>query len=232
VSPHPGRRAEPGAPPRPSFIFPAVIIGALIVAAIALVVFSLGREPPLLYSPTVAAAPADSTDPRPRVYTVDASSGDGWVFFSFERGGIVPQPGARAWDLGFRRFHIIANGGEGFAGDGGVVDLGSVDFASVDVLPETGYTGSIAARDSSNAAIARWYSYGFTSHMLSPGGRVYGIRTADGRYAKLELLGYYCPGPVAGCVTIRYSFQPRGGPAVGEGAYVEAPAAPDAARSR
>jgi hypothetical protein len=110
--------------------------------------------------------------------------------------------------------------------------LGMGAFGGLILAPPDYQQGDAFARDSSNAAIARWYSYGFTSHMLSPGGRVYGIRTADGRYAKLELLGYYCPGPVAGCVTIRYSFQPRGGPAVGEGAYVEAPAAPDAGRSR
>jgi hypothetical protein len=224
VSPSFGWRAETDVPPRPSFVVPAVIIAALMVAAVALVAISLGREPPPMNAPTVAPAPADSTDPRPRVYTIDATSGDFWVFFSFEQGGIVPQPDARAWDLGFRRFHIIANGGEGFPGDGGVIDLGPVDFASIDVLPDSGYTTSKAARDSSNAAIARWYRYGFTTHMLSPGGRVYGVRAADGRYAKLEVLGYYCPGPVAGCVTIRYAFQPRGGRTVGEDAYVGASA--------
>lgn len=218
VAPVSGARADSDSPARPSLVVPAVIISGLIVASIVLVALSLGREPPPIFDPTAAAAPADSTDPRARVYTVDASSGDAWVFFSFERGGIVPQPAPRGWDLGFRRFHIIANGGGGFAGDGGIVDLGDVDFASIDVVPDSGYTVSKAARDSSNAAIARWYRYGFTSHVLSPGGHVFAVRTADGRYAKVEVLGYYCPGPVAGCLTIRYAFQPRGGPAVGGGA--------------
>jgi hypothetical protein len=200
-------------------------LSVLGVLAAGLVAFSLRRPDPLAFAPT-PPAPADvgSALVGPVQYSVDASSGDAWRYFSFAHGSLIERPAPIDWDLAFRRFHIIANGGEGFAGDGGVIDLGPVDFASVDVLPDSGYTPSKAARDSSNAAIARWYRYGFTTHMLSPGGRVYGVRAADGRYAKLEVLGYYCPGPVAGCVTIRYAFQPRGGRTVGEDAYVGASA--------
>ena len=41
------------------------------------------------------------------------------------------------------------------------------------------------------------------------------VRTADGRYAKLEILGYYCPGAHPGCLTFRYVFQGDGTPLVG-----------------
>ena len=34
------------------------------------------------------------------------------------------------------------------------------------------------------------------------------------RYAKLELVGYYCPGGQPGCVTFRYVFQGDGSSAV------------------
>ena len=61
-----------------------------------------------------------------------------------------------------------------------------------------------------NDALRRWYRYGFFSHLLTPAGNVYAIRTADLRYAKLEILSYYCPGPVAGCLTFRYVYQPDG----------------------
>ena len=33
----------------------------------------------------------------------------------------------------------------------------------------------------------------------------YVIHTRDGRYVKLELLSYYCPGPEPGCLTFRYA---------------------------
>jgi hypothetical protein len=39
---------------------------------------------------------------------------------------------------------------------------------------------------------------------------VYAIRTADGRYAKLEIVSYYCPGAVSGCLTFRYAYQGSG----------------------
>lgn len=207
----------PAAPAFRPLSAPAVIVSALVVTAIVLVGLSLTREPPATWPPTTGPAPADSADPRPRVFTVDAAEEDDWVFFSFEQGGVVPDPGPVGWDLGFRRFHIIANGGVGFAGSGGVADLGVVAFDSVTTVPDGGYVATRAARDSTNDAIAHWYRYGFTSHMLSPGRRIYAVRTADGRYAKLEVLGYYCPGPVAGCVTIRYAYQPRGGRNVGGG---------------
>lgn len=119
--------------------------------------------------------------------------------------------GRRAdWDLAFRRFHIIANAGPGFPGDGGVIDLGPVAFDSVTSVPAAGYVPTaLAGRDSTNAAIERWYRYGFTSHLLTPLGHVYAVRAADGRHhVRLEILGYYCPGARPGCVTVRWADVP------------------------
>jgi hypothetical protein len=39
---------------------------------------------------------------------------------------------------------------------------------------------------------------------------VYAVRTADGRYAKVELVNYYCAGVGAACVTFRYAYQGDG----------------------
>ena len=36
-------------------------------------------------------------------------------------------------------------------------------------------------------------------------------RTTAGRFAKMQLLGYYCPGMVGGCPTFRYVYQPVSG---------------------
>ena len=130
-----------------------------------------------------------------------------------------PAPGE--WDLAFQRFYIVANGGAGFAGRGGLLDLGPVPFDSVKVVPENGYVASEAGRDTTNAATAEWYDYSFTSHLLTPRPRTYAVRTADGRYAKLEVVGYYCPGARPGCLTFRYVYQGDGERIVAE----EAPAA-------
>jgi hypothetical protein len=68
--------------------------------------------------------------------------------------------------------------------------------------------------DPRNPAIASWYDYGYFSHVLSPKPHVWAVRTADGRYAKLEIVGYYCWGGRPGCPTFRYVYQGDGSTAV------------------
>ncbi|MBW3661093.1 MAG: HmuY family protein, partial [Gemmatimonadetes bacterium] len=142
--------------------------------------------------------------------TVDASDPDRWVHFDFSRGSVVAAPAAREWDLAFRRFNVMVNGGPGFDGEGAAIDLGEVAFEAVKAAPDTGWVVGAAPRDSGHPALARWYDYGFTSHLLTPKPVVWAVRTADGRYVKMEILGYYCPGARAGCLTFRYVYQGDG----------------------
>jgi hypothetical protein len=189
-----------------------LVIGALVLAALLLVLTSLRRPEVATFMPTVPeAVEVGERLVGPVTYTVDASGPEAWRFFDFSRAALVDAPGARDWDLAFRRFNVIANGGAGFAGGGGALDLGEVEFDSVSVLPADGYRENAPGRDSVNVALRRWYDYGFSSHLLTPKPRVYAIRTADGRYAKLEFLSYYCPGALPGCLTFRYVYDGRGG---------------------
>ena len=195
---------------------PAALVGIIVVLAVALVTMSFGRPGIEAHVPTPPnPSQVGETLVGPIVYTVDATSTDAWQFFDFSRGSVVGDPGARDWDLAFRRFHIIANGGPGFSGDGGVIPLEGADFDAVSELPDAAYVETRVRRDSVNAAIERWYAYGWTSHLLTPHPTVYGVRTADGRYAKVQLLGYYCPGAQPGCLTFRYVYQGAGGRALG-----------------
>lgn len=188
-----------------------LISGTLGLLVIALVLASLRRPEPATFSPTPPnPRPAGQAWVGPTLYTVEATSSDAWRFFDFSRGSVVERPGPRDWDLAFRRFHIIANGGTGFAGQAGIRDLGAVAFDSMHTVPGGGYQLTVARTDSVNPAIADWYDYGFTSHLLTPKARVYAVRTADGRYAKLELISYYCAGARPGCLTFRYAYQGDG----------------------
>ena len=92
-----------------------------------------------------------------------------------------------------------------------VLELGGVEYGSVSEVPSSGYVGSPQLGDTTNAAIERWYDYNWTSHILEPRPTVWAVRTADGRYAKLRILGYYCPGPLAGCLTFEFVYQGGGG---------------------
>jgi hypothetical protein len=185
----------------------APILGVTMVAAVAVTLVSLTLRPAQVptYAPMV---PAPKEAPRalvgPLLYTVDATAPDAWRHFSFRLGSAVETAGSPHWDLGFRRYAIIAGPGAG------ILDLGERRFDEVRTVPETGYQPNEGAADPRNPAIAGWYHYGFFSHVLSPKARVWAVRTAEGRYAKLEMVGYYCTGAQPGCVTFRYVYQGNG----------------------
>lgn len=190
----------------------AVMAGIGLVIAAALVALTLQREPPPAFAPTEAhPSEVGNRIVGPIVYTIDARDGERWAYFDFSLGSTIENAGPTDWDIAIRRFRIIANGGRGFAGDGAIADLGPITFDRVLEAPASGWTETVGQRvDSTNAAIQKWYQYGFTSHLLTPKPHVWAVRTADGRYAKFEILGYYCPGATPGCVTIRYVYQGSG----------------------
>ena len=187
------------------------ITAGLVVVVGGLVALSLQRESPVTYTPT-------SPEPRPvgdslvgpvRV-TLDASDPDRWVFFDFSRGAAVAAPDHLGWDLAFRRFNVMVNGGPAFSGRGGALRLGTTALDSVRTVPLTGYEATDSRRDSVNPVLERWYDYGFASHLLTPRPAVYAVRTADGRYAAIRVLSYYCAGATPGCMTFEYLYQGDG----------------------
>jgi HmuY protein len=181
---------------------PGLAAAVVVAVAVTLVALTLqAPEAPPTFTPTVPAPKeAGGALVGPVLYTVDARAADGWRHFSFRLGSVVEVPA----DLAFRRYAIVAGTG------GGIADLGEVRFDQVRTVPATGYQANEGQADPRNPAIAGWYRYGFFSHVLSPKPRVWAVRTADGHYAKLEMVGYYCPGSVPGCPTFRYVYQGDG----------------------
>jgi hypothetical protein len=163
------------------------IIGVLVLAAIGLVTLSLSRPEPPSYPVTAQAEVIDSGTALKRM-TIDASSETEWRFVSLKKGQILPQPGPLDWDLALRRFHIASNGGPGFAGAGA---------AGTDTLTQT-------SADTTKSGFGKWYTYGFSSHLLTPKPVEYRVRAADAREYRLRILSYYCPGAKPGCITIEY----------------------------
>jgi hypothetical protein len=185
------------------------------VAAVIFVAVALRPPDDVVYAPTVPA-PREAGPGLigPVLYTVDATDAERWRHFSFRLGSVVDDADPKGWDLAFRRYQIIVNGGAGYQGQGGVADLGAVPFAEVRALPSTGYDVTETRPDPRTAAIASWYRYGFFSHVLTPKPHVWAVRTADARFAKMEMVAYYCPGSRPGCVTFRYVYQGDGSPVV------------------
>lgn len=195
--------------PSKSWILPGVLVGAMTLVAGALVLGTIRRPEPPTW-PATSPRPVEPGEALvgPAVYTVDASEPGRWRFFDFSRGSVVEGPGPRAWDLAFRRNEVVVNGGE-LPGEGGAARVDG-PFDAVESLPADGYEGSVVRRDTTSPAFDAWYDYGFTTHLLTPKPVVWAIRTADGRYAKMEILGYYGPGARAGYLTFRYVYQGDG----------------------
>lgn len=118
-----------------------------------------------------------------------------FTFYSFESNAIVPNSDSNStkWDIGIRGTTIITNGGTSGPGTGGAFiyvgtfdDLASVPADStfkVDAAPNYAITAG------SNKG---WYLYTPQTNLVTPlPGRVLVIRTATGKYAKVEILNYY-----------------------------------------
>jgi hypothetical protein len=181
----------------------APIVAATVVTAVGVVLVALTlRQPDVPTYPPTPPAPREAGRALvgPVLYTVDATAADAWRQFSFRHGSVVDGGG----DLLFKRYAVVA--GLGAA----IRDLGEVGFDTVRAVPADGYLANEGAAEPRNPAIAAWYQYGFFTHVLTPRPRVWAVRTADGHYAKLEMVGYYCPGPQPGCPTFRYVYQGDG----------------------
>jgi hypothetical protein len=197
---------------RASYPIWLLFAGALFVlAVVVLVIGSVSREPPAGYPVSDLVAQPEATGLiRERTITLDARDPERWARLDLSRAALVDD--ASQWDLAARRFRLIVNGGPGFAGAAGVISVEG-DYDTIDVAPATGYQVSAISvgGDTVNSVLARWYDYGFFSHLLSPKDVAYVLRTADGKYAKFRILGYYCPGAEPGCLTIKYTYQGDGG---------------------
>jgi len=196
---------------RSARVIPLAAIAMLVGVAVTLVALSVRQPAVPAYSPTPPSLrDAGHALVSPVLYTVDATSPEQWRYSSFRLGGVIENAGAKDWDLAFRRYQIIANGGREFVGGAGVTDLCEAAFADVKTVAEVGYQLTESGTDPRNPAIASWYDYSYFSHVLIPKPHVSAVRTADGRYAKLELVSYYCPRSQPGCLTFRYVYQGDG----------------------
>ena len=187
-----------------------VAAGAFLVLLAVVFASSLVRPRISSFAPGTLTARPPGGGLATDTVTLDAREESRWVFFDFERGitvdGLDPS-----WDLAARRFHLIVNGGEAFGGAGGAVSS-PLAWEEITEAPPSGYATTRGRLDGepTNPALARWYRYSFFAHTLEPRPEVYVVRTAEGGYAKLRLLSYYCPGATAGCLTFEYAHRGDG----------------------
>ncbi|WP_125722416.1 HmuY family protein [Flavobacterium ustbae] len=146
-----------------------------------------------------------------KVSNLDASATT-FTKFSFSENKVVTNDN---WDIAFSKTTILVNGGvkkadtEPNRTGSGAVSIVSSTFANVTLFP----AASTFAQDGTAAyAIPTgsgngWYSYNMTTHIISPiAGKVFVVKTHDGKYAKFEILSYYKDAPATPSLESASSF--------------------------
>jgi hypothetical protein len=151
-----------------------------------------------------------------------------YTFYSLENNTVIASADSATskWDIGFRGTTIITNGGNSGPGQGGgFVFTGLFDELKTIPADSTFRTDnaptSYAITSGSNRG---WYVYNAPVNLITAiPGRVLVIRTASGKFAKVEILNYYKGGVTPATTdsddiklrrqrffTFRFSFQPNG----------------------
>ncbi|MCX6211935.1 MAG: HmuY family protein [Bacteroidetes bacterium] len=151
-----------------------------------------------------------------------------YTFYSIENNSIVPNTDSATtkWDLAFMSTRILTNGGTSGTGKGGAFIYKGL-FEDIKTIA----ADSVFKTDNAPSAYAittgsgkGWYNYDQLTSLITPiAGRVLVIKTASGKYAKLEILSYYKGGvtlsPTASDAdkltkqryyTFRFTYQPNG----------------------
>jgi hypothetical protein len=165
---------------------------------------------------TASCSSDDDKDTTPEVVVTTAvkdlyapqSGGQGqpitgdYTKFSFSENKVVTGD---KWDIAFRGTFIIVNGGAKVnvddAGEpartgSGAISIVSNTFGSVTAFPAASTFKQDAATVYAIPAVSAqgWYNYANT--IISPiAGKVFVVKTHDGKYAKFEILSYYKGAP-------------------------------------
>ncbi len=123
------------------------------------------------------------------------------------------------WDIAFKGTTVRFNGGTSGPGVAGVIIMDTL-FSEVTTAPTIGYTQDGATTAIPGGSNNGWYNYaGPPNHTITPlAGKVFVIKTATGKYAKLEFISYYKNAPatpdglldISKYYTIRFVYQPDG----------------------
>ncbi|MFY8009335.1 MAG: HmuY family protein [Flavobacterium sp.] len=150
--------------------------------------------------------------------------GGAFTKFSFSQNTTVTD---NSWDIAFRGTTIIVNGGSAIGitdeptrTGNGAVSIVTNTLDAVTTIPDV----SSFVQDATNTyAIPTgsgngWYNYNSTNNLITPiAGKVFVIKTHDGKYAKMEIISYYKDAPatpdataLSRYYTFRYVYQPNG----------------------
>ncbi|HMP94278.1 MAG TPA: HmuY family protein [Phnomibacter sp.] len=175
---------------------------------------------------TVTNLPADTT-------TGFSSTGrpignNAYTYYSLREKKIITGADTltNKWDIAFKQFYIKVNGGTSSTGGNAAAAVVTSTFEDYKTmaLPDNELLQDNGATFAINPMPGTWYTYNSTTFLALPvPGRIFVIRTADGRFAKMEITSFYRNGvtPPATATPVekalaqffyqfRFVFQPNG----------------------
>jgi hypothetical protein len=119
-----------------------------------------------------------------------------FTYFSLRENRIITGADTltNKWDIAFREFFIKVNGGSSATsgGNAGAFIANSTFEALTSIPAGTAFAQDDAPAFAINPAPGGWYTYNPATFIALPiPGKVFVIRTADGRFAKMEITSFY-----------------------------------------
>ncbi len=150
-----------------------------------------------------------------------------YTYYSIENNAIVSSADSATtkWDLAFLSTKILTNGGTSGSGKGGAFIYKGLFDDIKTIAPDSVFkTDAAPVYAITTGSDKGWYHYDGQTNLITPiAGRVLVIKTASGKYAKLEILSYYKGGVTLSPTdsdadkltkqryyTFRYTYQPNG----------------------
>jgi hypothetical protein len=128
---------------------------------------------------------------------INATSESNWVYLDLESATMVtpatPED-SDEWDLGFRRYKVMLNGGVSGTGQMQAVPMPGVDYNTDLEEPTEGWITDEPDADGDGDmeyALDSWFDYDSDSHEVTPADTIFVLRTVEGGLLKFEFLGYY-----------------------------------------
>lgn len=160
---------------------------------------------------------------------LDATSYTDWVYFSFSEDKIVEVSDYQndlSWDIAFHRGDLRLNGGASGIGQGEAVNTQETDWNAVTEAPASGYvkdeigtittnftgTGIETAEEPFSQTLSGWITIDtsnpppkYTYHNY-----VYVVKTADGKYVKLQIYDYKSAKNEGAYISFKYQYNADG----------------------
>ncbi len=173
-----------------------------------------------------------------KTLTLSAKTYADWFYYSFDKadtvgkGSATPDKGDDAkwkertdWDIAFHRNNIRTNSGTSGNGKAGILALRTEDFASVKSVPEAEFVVDVVKEEvlmdkfgmppvyltsSINEAADNWVTFSHKKAWNLVKKNVFIVRTASGKYVKLQFKNFLDGKDKSGLITLQYTYQKDG----------------------